>query len=55
MVISFKVDERIKKAMQRLAEEDHRNLSNYIVALFIRHLEEKGVDWRKEGEEKPSK
>lgn len=55
MVLSFKVDPRIKKALLKLAEKENRSLSNYVITLILRHLEEKGVDWRKEVGEKPSK
>lgn len=55
MTLSFKVDTRIKKSLEGLAERENRSLSNYVVTLFLRHLEEKGVDWRKEEEEKPSR
>jgi len=55
MVLSFKVDPRIKKALLKLAEKENRSLSNYVITLLLRHLEEKGIDWRKEGEKKPNK
>ena len=47
MVLSFKVDTRLKKALQGLADKENRNLSNYIVNLLIRHLEEKSIDYKK--------
>ncbi len=50
-MISFKIDERIKKAIQVLAEKENRSLSNYVITLLMKHLEEKGIDWR----EKPKK
>jgi predicted transcriptional regulator len=50
MTLSFKVDGRIKKALEKLAERENRSLSNYVVTLLLRHLEEKGIDWRNEGE-----
>ncbi len=53
--LSFKVDVRIKKALEKLAEKENRSLSNYVITTLIRHLEEKGIDWRKENKEKPSK
>jgi predicted transcriptional regulator len=52
MIISFQVDERIKTALQKLAEEETRSLSNYVVTIFMKHLENHGIDWRKE---KPKK
>jgi len=53
MTLSFKVDVRIKKSLEKLAEKENRSLSNYVITALMRHLEEKGIDWRKEGEEKP--
>lgn len=52
MIISFQIDERIKTALQKLAEDETRSLSNYVVTVFIKHLQEHGIDWRKE---KPKK
>ena len=52
MSLSFKVDPRLKKALEDLAVKENRSLSNYVITLLIRHLEEKGMDWRKE---KPKK
>jgi len=54
MSLSFKVDVRIKKSLEKLAEKENRSLSNYVITLLLRHLEEKGIDWHKEGEEIPS-
>ena len=52
MIISFQIDERIKTALQKLAEDETRSLSNYVVTIFKKHLENLGIDWRKE---KPKK
>ena len=49
--LSFKVDSRLKKATEKLAERDNRSLSNYVVTLLMRHVEEQGIDWQKEGAE----
>ena len=49
-MISFKLDKRIKEAVQKLAESENRSLSNYVVTLLMKHLEEKGIDWRQEEE-----
>ena len=51
MTLSFKVDPGLKEALQKLADADYRGLSNYIVRVLIKHLEEKGIDYK----EKPSK
>ena len=48
MIISFQIDERIKTALQKLAEDETRSLSNYVVTALMKHLENHGIDWRKE-------
>lgn len=45
MVISFKVDGKVKNALQKLAEEENRSLSNYVSTLLLDHLKSKGIDW----------
>ena len=47
-VISFTIDNRIKAVLQRLADADNRNLSNYILNLILKHIQEQGIDWKKE-------
>ena len=48
MTLSFKVDPRLKKAIQELANKENRSLSNYVVTVLIRHLEESDIDYKKE-------
>lgn len=48
MSLSFKVDSRLKKALENLATKENRSLSNYVITLLIRHLEEKGIDYKKD-------
>ena len=52
MVLSFKIDSRLKDTLQNLADKENRSLSNYVITLLIRHLEAKGIDYKKD---KPSK
>jgi len=47
MSLSFKVDPRIKKALEDLAAKENRSLSNYVLTLLLKHLKEKGIDWEK--------
>ena len=47
MVISFKIDEKVKLALQELAQEENRSLSNYVTTLLLEHLKAKGVNWQK--------
>lgn len=44
-VVSFKIDSKIKEILQRLAEEDTRTLSNYLVTIIQDHLKAKGIHW----------
>jgi predicted HicB family RNase H-like nuclease len=45
--LSFKVDPRLKKALENLALKENRSLSNYVITLLMKHLEEQGIDWKK--------
>ena len=47
MSLSFKVDPRLKKALETLAHKENRSLSNYVITLLMKHLDEKGIDWKK--------
>ena len=44
-VVSFKIDPKKKEILQKLAEEDTRTLSNYLVTIIQDHLKAKGVLW----------
>ena len=46
MSLSFKADSRIVDALKELAEKENRSLSNYVITLLIKYLEEKGIDWK---------
>jgi hypothetical protein len=45
VVISFKIDSRIKEILQKLAAEDTRTISNYLVTIIQDHLKAKGILW----------
>ena len=45
-MIGIRVSELMKQALQRLADQDHRTLSNYIYKVLIQHLEELNIDLR---------
>ncbi len=47
MVMSFKVEKELKQALQNLADKEYRNLSNYVIMVLKKHLDEKGVAWEK--------
>jgi len=55
MSLSFKVDPRLKKALENLSVKENRSLSNYVITLLMKHLEEQDIDWRKEDAEKTEK
>ena len=46
--LSFKIDPAIKDAILKLAKKENRSLSNYVITVLMRHLDIKGIDWRKE-------
>ena len=52
MSLSFKVDSGIVNALKGLAEKENRSLSNYVITLLMKHLEDHAIDWRKEKESK---
>jgi predicted transcriptional regulator len=47
MVMSFKIDKEIKKALKALADKEYRSLSNYVIMVLKKHLDEKGIAWKK--------
>ena len=53
--IAFKTTPRIKKALEALAEEGFRSLSGQVAMIIIKHLEERGIDWREENPEEAKK
>jgi len=55
MSLSFKVDPRMKDALEALAEKENRSLSNYVITVLMKHLEEREVDWRRAVEKKSKK
>jgi len=46
MVMSFKVDKELKQALKKLADKEYRSLSNYVIMVLMKHLEEKGIDYK---------
>jgi hypothetical protein len=43
--LSFKLDQRLKAALEKLAKEEDRSLSNYVATVLMRHVESRGVSW----------
>lgn len=46
MSLSFKVDPRLKKALEDLSAKENRSLSNYVITLLMKHLKERHIDWQ---------
>jgi N-acetyl-beta-hexosaminidase len=44
-VVSFKIDPKIKEILQKLAAEDTRTLSNYLITIIQDHLKARGIHW----------
>jgi len=40
MSLSFKVDPRLKKALENLSVKENRSLSNYVITLLMKHSTE---------------
>lgn len=55
MVMSFKIDKKLKQALRNLADEEYRSLSNYVIMVLRKHLEEKGIEWRWDDTEEAGK
>jgi len=46
MVLSFKIEKELKQALQALADKEYRSLSNYVIMVLKKHLDEKDVTWK---------
>lgn len=45
-MIGIKVDPEFKEFLQKLAEDENRNLSNFIINALLTYIKEhKGIDW----------
>jgi hypothetical protein len=45
--ITFKTAPKIKKALEKLAEDGFRSLSQQIEMIVVKYLEEQGIDLKK--------
>ena len=49
IMIGFKVDPEFKNFLKRLADEENRSLSNFIINAILTYIKEhKNVDYRRE-------
>jgi len=44
MTISFMIPPELKKAIEKLAANEHRSVSNYIMLTLLEHVKDKGID-----------
>ena len=55
-MIGFRVTEKLKQALQKLADEENRTLSSFLLNAVLYYIrKERGINLTKEGEEKPGK
>jgi len=50
--VTFKTTPKLKEALENLAKEEFRTLSQQVEMIVIKYLQEHGVDWREEDLEK---
>jgi len=50
IMIALKMDPRMKKALQKVADKQLLTMSTLVRQLVDKHLKEHGVEWREEGE-----
>ena len=50
-VLSIKIDPRMKKAVEKLAEKEFSPVTTIVKKALDKYLREEGIDWRKESEE----
>jgi len=50
--VTFKTTSKVKEALEKLAKEEFRTLSQQVEMIAIKHLQELGIDWREEESEK---
>jgi predicted transcriptional regulator len=55
ILINFKIDPRMKAAIQKLADKQFISMSAVIKQAIEKHLQEQGIDWRKESGKKEKK
>ena len=51
--ITFKTTPELKEALEKLAKEGFRSLSAQVEMIIIKYLEEKGIEWPRNGVNNP--
>ena len=47
-MLGIRVEPELKKLLQKLADEENRSLSNFVINAILTFIKEhKGVDWKK--------
>jgi predicted transcriptional regulator len=47
-ILGIRIDAEFKKLLQKLADDENRNLSNFITHAILTYIKEhKGIDWKK--------
>ena len=54
-MISIKVDPRMKKALEKMADKEFSSVSGILKKAAEEYLQKHGIDWRKESEKKSKK
>ena len=52
VILNLKVDPRMKSALKKLADKQFISVSAAVKQAIERHLQEHGIDWRKENKKK---
>jgi predicted transcriptional regulator len=50
IMVNIRIDPRMKKAIERLADRQFISMSAVIKQAIEKHLQEHGIDWREESE-----
>lgn len=54
-MLSVKIDRKMKQALEKLAEKEFSPVATIVKKALDKYLQEQGIDWREEPEEKPKK
>jgi Arc/MetJ-type ribon-helix-helix transcriptional regulator len=55
IMVNVKMDSRMQQAIKKLADKQFSSMSSIIKQAIEKHLQEMGIDWRKEPEKSASK
>lgn len=47
MTLSFMIPPELKKAIEKLAADEHRSVSNYVMLILMEHVKNRGIDIEK--------